>query len=131
MKSTDAKKEAGKGSSASIKVSSAIKTCYKKSPIGKAAKKPGKLSTNKEKRGKKKSGDRAHAGGYGQIDQSGPGKGKVITLDFDSDDDPCDLEDEETYAKAVAEVKNESKQGTPMGTHITTSHFPRLESCSS
>ena len=49
MKSTDAKKEAGKGSSASIKASSAKKTCNKKSPKGKAAKKPGKLSTNKEK----------------------------------------------------------------------------------
>ena len=110
-KNTDAKKEAGKGSSASIKASSAKKTCNKKSPKGKAAKKPGKLSTNKEKRGKKKSGDRAHAGGYGQINQSGPEKGKVITLDFDSDDDPCDLEDEEKYAKAVAEVKKESKQG--------------------
>ena len=75
-----------------------------------AAKKPGKLPTNK-KHGKKKSGDSAHAGGYERIGQSSPGKGKVITLDFDSDSDPCDLEDEEAYAKAAAEVKKESKQG--------------------
>ena len=54
MKCTDAKKEAGKGSSASIKASSAKKTCNKKSPNAKAAKKSGKLSTNKEKRGKRK-----------------------------------------------------------------------------
>ena len=32
-------------------------------------------------------------------------------LDFDSDDDPLDLDNEEAYAKAVAEVKKESKEG--------------------
>ena len=88
MKGTDAKKKAGNCSSASTKASSAKKSCNKKSPKGKAAKKPGKLPTNKEKRGKKKSGDSAHAGGYERIGQSSPGKGKVITLDFDSDNDP-------------------------------------------
>ena len=32
-------------------------------------------------------------------------------LDFDNDDDPLDLDNEEAYAKAVAEVKKESKTG--------------------
>ena len=105
------KTKAGKHGSVSTKAASSRKIPEKGTPKGKGTKNPGKISTPKKKRGKNKVGDSASSGGYGQVGQSSPGKGKVIMLDFDSDDDPLDLDNEEAYAKAVAEVKKESKEG--------------------
>ncbi len=106
-KKTAGKKTPAKGSTKSV---SAKKSSGKECTKGEASKKPGKPSYKTKKPGKKKTGASGDVGGYGQINQSSPRKGEVITVDFDSDDDPLDMDNEEAYAKALAEVKKESKQ---------------------